>query len=60
MSRVLGSGNFRYQVVEDWPKLPNDFILGDVAGAVVDLQQRRFGYNRGPNRIVGLDKAGCL
>jgi DNA-binding beta-propeller fold protein YncE len=60
MSRVLGSGNFRYQVVEDWPKLPNDFILGDVAGAVVDSQQRIFCYTRGPNPIVVLDKAGCL
>ena len=48
MSIVLGSGNFRYRVVEDWPVLPEGFVLGDVAGAVVDSRQRIFCYTRGP------------
>ena len=60
MSIVLGSGNFRYRVVEDWPVLPEGFVLGDVAGAVVDSRQRIFCYTRGPNPIVVLDKRGNL
>lgn len=60
MSIVLGSGNYQYKVVVDWPTLPQGFVLGDVAGAVVDSKQRIFCYTRGPNPVVVLDKAGKL
>lgn len=60
MVTVLGEGDFRYQVVEDWPKLPLGFVLGDVAGAVLDSKQRLFCYTRGPNPVVVLSREGKL
>ena len=34
---VLGGGNYEYELVPDWAKLPSDLILGDLyVGDVVD------------------------
>ncbi len=35
MSAIVGSGDFRYRIVDDWAKLPDGWQFGDVAGVGV-------------------------
>ena len=36
MPAILGSGDHRYRVVENWAKLPQGWTLSDVAAVAVD------------------------
>jgi hypothetical protein len=36
MATILGSGEHRYRVVEDWAKLPEGWEFKDVASVAVD------------------------
>ena len=58
MTTILGSGNWSYTVVEGWPRLPEGFLLGDCAGAVVDSKGRIFVYTRGEHPVVVFDRDG--
>ena len=44
---VLGSGEHRYRVVENWGKLPDGWNLTDVASVAVDSKDRIHVFNRG-------------
>jgi hypothetical protein len=37
MTTTLGSGEFCYEVIENWAKLPDGWTLRDVAAGAVDL-----------------------
>ena len=36
----VGSGAYRYDLVEGWGRLPQDMTFGNVTGVVVDSQER--------------------
>src|SRR6185437_3143833 len=58
MPAILGSGEHRYRVVENWAKLPNGWNLTDVASVAVDSKDRIYVFNRGEHPMVVLDRAG--
>ena len=58
MSVVLGSGEHRYRVVENWAKLPDGWNLTDVAAVAVDSKDRVYLFNRGAHPMVVLDRDG--
>ena len=58
MLTVLGSGEHRYRVVENWGKLPEGWNLTDVASVAVDSRDRVYLFNRGAHPMVVLDRAG--
>ncbi len=58
MSVILGSGDYTYRVLEDWAKLPDGWVFGDVAAVGVDRQDRVYAFNRGPHPMVVFDCAG--
>ncbi len=58
MTVVLGSGAYRYAVEEDWPSLPAEIRLGEVAGVAVDARDRVYLFNRGPHPMVVVDREG--
>ena len=58
MTATLGSGSLTYEVVEGWAKLPDGFLLGDCAGAVVDSKGRIYAYTRGEHPVVVFDRDG--
>ena len=58
MAAVLGSGEHRYRVVEDWAKLPEGWELKDVAAVAVDSKDRVYAFNRGEHPIIVFDRAG--
>ena len=39
MSVILGSGEHRYRMVEDWAKLPDGWSFKDVAAVAVEQQR---------------------
>jgi hypothetical protein len=58
MPTILGSGEHRYRVVENWAKLPDGWHLTDVASVAVDSKDRIYVFNRGDHPMVVLDRDG--
>src|SRR5205085_6977817 len=54
MPSILGSGEHRYRVVENWAKLPDGWNLTDVASVAVDSKDRIYVFNRGAHPMVVL------
>src|ERR1051325_1028089 len=60
MSVVLGSGDYRYRVVEGWGKLPDGWNLTDVGAVAVDSKDRVYVFNRGEHPMVVLNRDGSF
>ena len=58
MKNILGSGEHRYRVVENWAKLPAGWQLTDVASVGVDSKDRIYVFNRGEHPMIVLDREG--
>src|ERR1700720_657088 len=58
MPTILGSGEHRYRVVENWANLPAGWNLTDVASVAVDSKDRIHVFNRGAHPMVVLDREG--
>jgi DNA-binding beta-propeller fold protein YncE len=58
MAAILGTGEHRYRVVENWGKLPDGWQLTDVASVAVDSKDRIYVFNRGEHPMVVLDRDG--
>ena len=58
MSVILGSGEHRYRVVEDWAKLPDGWEFRDVAAVAVDSSDRVYVFNRGEHPMIVFDRDG--
>lgn len=58
MSVILGSGEYRYRVVEDWAKLPDGWELMDVAAVAVDSNDLVYVFNRGKHPMIVFDSDG--
>jgi DNA-binding beta-propeller fold protein YncE len=57
-SPILGSGDHRYRVVEDWARLPEGFALTDVAAVGVDSRDNVYAFNRGAHPMLVFDRDG--
>lgn len=57
MAAIVGSGNHRYEVNEDWARLPDGWHA-PMAAVTVDSQDRVYGFNRGQRGVVVFDKQG--
>ena len=58
MPAILGSGEHRYRVVENWAKLPDGWSLTDVAAVGVDSKDNVYAFNRGDHPVAVFDKDG--
>jgi DNA-binding beta-propeller fold protein YncE len=59
MAVILGTGAYRYEVVDNWAKLPpGREFNADVAAVGVDKQDRVYAFNRGEHPIVVFDRDG--
>jgi hypothetical protein len=58
MTAILGTGEHRYRVVEDWAKLPEGWELKDVAAVAVDSKNRVYVFNRGEHPMIVFDSDG--
>jgi sugar lactone lactonase YvrE len=58
MGTVIGSGEFRYEVVEGWGKLPPGWSYKEVAAVGVDRQDRVYAFTRGEHPVIVFDRDG--
>jgi hypothetical protein len=58
MSVIVGSGEYTYRVLEDWAKLPDGWIFGDVPAVGVDRKDNIYVFNRGPHPMCVFDRDG--
>src|SRR6185312_14140875 len=59
MAVILGTGAYRYEVGDNWAKLPpGREFNADVAAVGVDAQDQVYAFNRGPHPMVVLDRDG--
>jgi DNA-binding beta-propeller fold protein YncE len=49
-----------YRAVENWPSIPPEIELGDVAGIAIDEKDQVYLFNRGEHPVVVLDSAGAF
>lgn len=53
MNRIfVGAGDFRYEVVPDWARLPSGETMGIISGVAVDSQDRIYVYARGAHPVM--------
>ena len=58
MAVVLGSGEFRYEVIEGWGKLPGDWTFHEVAAVAVDGKDQVYCFTRGKHPVIVFDRDG--
>lgn len=58
MATILGGGEYRYRVVEDWAKLPDGWTMPDAAAVAVDSKDRVYVFNRGIHPMIVFDRDG--
>ena len=58
MPTILGSGEHRYRVMENFARLPDGWTLTDVASVAVDSKDRVYVFNRGAHPMIVLDREG--
>lgn len=58
MTSILGSGEHRYRVEENWAKLPEGWEFRDVAAVACDRKDRVYVFNRGEHPMIVFDREG--
>jgi DNA-binding beta-propeller fold protein YncE len=58
MTTILGSGEHRYEVVENWAQLPEGWEFKDVAAVACDSKDRVYVFNRGEHPMMVFDRDG--
>ena len=61
MAVILGEGDFRYEALAEWEKLPDGMSLLETPGVAVDSKDQVYAFTRNPdNPVVVLDADGNL
>jgi DNA-binding beta-propeller fold protein YncE len=55
---ILGQGDYKYEVVDGWAKLPEGWVFSLVSDAAIDSKGRIFAFTRGKHPVIVFDKAG--
>ncbi|HEY7167930.1 MAG TPA: peptidyl-alpha-hydroxyglycine alpha-amidating lyase family protein [Candidatus Binatia bacterium] len=58
MAVTVGGGEFRYEVVEGWGKLPDGWKFKEVAAVAVDGQDHVYCFTRGDHPVIVFDREG--
>ena len=58
MATIVGSGEYRYRIVEDWAKLPDGWSFKEVGAVGVDDKDNVYVFNRGDHPMMVFDRDG--
>jgi DNA-binding beta-propeller fold protein YncE len=58
MATILGSGAYRYELVEGWGQLPDGWTYKEVASVGVDKQDQVYVFSRGEHPVIVFDRHG--
>ena len=57
---IVGSGDFTYEVIENWGSLPEGWSFGGVGSVAVDSQDRVYAFQRKDPPILVFDREGTF
>src|SRR6201997_5284286 len=55
---TLGGGDYIYEPVEDWAKLPSGWSFKEIGGVGVDRKDNVYVFNRGEHPMIVFDRDG--
>ena len=58
MTVVQGEGAYRYEISNDWAKVPTGMEWREVGAVAVDDKDNVYVFNRGPHPMIVFDRAG--
>jgi hypothetical protein len=58
MSELLGFGDYKYEAVPGWGRLPEGWDFKEVAAVAVDSQDRVYAFSRGEHPVIVFDRDG--
>jgi DNA-binding beta-propeller fold protein YncE len=58
MTIIIGEGEYRYEVTENWGNLPDGWRYGEVAAVGVDSKDNVYVFNRGKHPMLVFDRTG--
>src|SRR5579875_381494 len=58
MATIVGTGDFKYRVIENWAKLPDGWSFKEVAAVGVDKNDNVYVFNRGEHPVMVFDREG--
>ena len=58
MAIIVGTGDYKYRIVEDWAKLPDGWSFKEVGAVGVDAKDNVYVFNRGEHPVMVFDREG--
>ena len=58
MSVIQGEGEYRYEITNDWAKVPAGMEWREVGAIAIDDKDNVYVFNRGPHPMMVFDRAG--
>ena len=58
MATIIGDGAYRYEVIENWGRLPDGWRYGEVAAVGVDSKDNVYVFTRGKHPMIVFDRDG--
>src|SRR6202162_2546778 len=58
MAIIVGTGEYRYRIVEDGAKLPDGWSFKEVGAVGVDAKDNLYVFNRGEHPMMVFDRTG--
>jgi hypothetical protein len=58
MSTIVGTGDFRYRVIENWAKLPDGWSFKEVGAVGTDRNDNVYVFSRGEHPMMVFDRDG--
>ncbi len=58
MPNIIGEGDYRYEVIENWGKLPDGWRYGEVAAVGVDSKDNVYVFSRSKHPMIVFDRDG--
>ena len=58
MATIVGQGDYKYEIIEDWAKLPDGWSFKEVAAVSVDKNDNVYAFSRGDHPMMVFDRNG--
>ena len=58
MAIIVGTGDYKYRIVENWAKLPDGWSFKEVGAVGVDKKDNVYVFNRGEHPVMVFDRDG--
>ena len=55
MATIVGHGDYKYEIKENWAKLPDGWSFKEVAAVGVDRQDNVYCFTRGEHPVIDLE-----